>query len=112
MGQQQMMQTINLALVNGWSNYGASWDDAKAFKIGKVVYLKGLVKGGADGAVVATLPGGWRPSKQRIFCVSQHGQKSVRIDIRSNGQIFPETLARDVNPGGWIPLDGIQFVVD
>ena len=101
------MKTINLALQNNWRTYGSVWDAPKAFKIGQVVYLKGLVTGGADGTDITTLPNGWRPSKQRLFCSAQHQAKGVRVDIRSNGTIYPEHA-----PSAWVPLDGIQFVVD
>ena len=102
------VEEIVIPLNSGWSLYGSAFSDAKAFKIGRVVYLKGLLIGpNSDFTIIGVLPQGFRPNGQRIFSVSQDSQVA-RIDIRENGDIF--LVRGKIN--SWIALDGIQFVID
>ena len=98
-------QRIDLPLTHPRKNYGSCWGTAKAMKIGKVVYLEGLVKGGNNASVIATLPEGWRPSASFIFSGAQNNNQSVRININANGNV---QLNGNYNTG-WISLQGITF---
>eukprot|EP01084_Bolivina_argentea_P253836 426544_1 len=105
------MQEIDLDLVskNGWTPYGGEYSPPKAFKIGNVVYLKGVVKDGKNASLIAILPPGWRPVGRRIFCSSQHQFTSARVDVLPDGRIW---MACNLSAHKWVSLDEIQFVVD
>ena len=63
---------MELKLRNGWSRYNEQWSKAKAIRVGHIVYLNGLIKGGNKGHIT-TLPVGWRPRKQKMFCQATNG---------------------------------------
>lgn len=95
----------NLALANGWRNYGYEYAPGQYMKdsLG-FVRLRGLVDGGKYAStVVATLPVGYRPQFAYLGSISQVGEGFGRVDVRQDGQI----LAR--GGGGWLSLDGIVF---
>eukprot|EP00483_Globobulimina_turgida_P013673 UN13699 len=83
--EEAKMEEMDLVLQNKWQRFDQTFAGAKAFKIGNVVYLKGLVKSGS-GTTIATLPEGWRPDTRRIFCQNQDGA-AMRVDVLSNGII-------------------------
>lgn len=74
-------------LLNSWVNYGAPFATAGYTKVGPVVYLKGLVKTGAQGTTIFTLPGGYRPLEQHIIPVISN-QLIGRMDIYTNGNVY------------------------
>ena len=96
------VQEIDLNLHHNWVQWDGSWP-AKAIKIGHVVYLSGLLKNGTNNHI-ATLPEGWRPSKNGLF--GQFSDKATRIDVYTNGQVHKIT-----DWGVHLSLAGISFVV-
>merc|ERR1711997_571421 len=82
----QTVEEIELSLRNNWVRYDESWSVPKAFKIGPVVYLNGLIKDGTKGHI-ATLPKGWRPRKQKMFAQCSNGS-TTRVDVLADGRIF------------------------
>lgn len=97
-----------LGLANGWVNYGAPWADAAARKVNGWVMVRGLVKNGAIGAVVGTLPIGFRPGANAdlIFATdtsSGHG----RVDVHSDG-----TITAQAGGNGYYSLSPIHFPVE
>lgn len=95
----------NLSLVNGWAWYGSIFSTPQYTKSADgIVTLKGLIGGGADGSVIATLPSGYRP-KERLILAAVQNAVAGRIDILPNGQIV------SVNTEGntWASLDSITF---
>eukprot|EP00483_Globobulimina_turgida_P012458 UN12481 len=80
------MEEIYLELhsPNGWEPYGGGvYAPPKAFKVGNVVHLKGLIKGGTpyESSVLAVLPPGWTPVDRRIFLSSLHDLVPARVDV-------------------------------
>ena len=75
-----------LSLGSGWTNYGASYGVPRYRRINNVTYTEGLVVG--SGAVIATLPAGFRPSQDLIFL--QHSGTApghARMDVVVSGNI-------------------------
>lgn len=105
---ESKMQEIDLNLENNWQRFHENWAAPKAAKIGPVVYLKGMVKGGAANTAIAHLPEGWRPSKHRMFAASQGNPASSRLDVYTDGRIY---LCGTYN-NGWLPLDAAVFVAN
>lgn len=83
---QQAWQTPTLQ--GAWTNYGAPYGNAGYMKdsLG-FVRLKGLVKGGATGTTIFTLPVGCRPAEQLIYAGYGDGAV-VRLDIYTNGNVY------------------------
>merc|ERR1719242_2315207 len=92
------VEEMALVLLNQWRRYDETWSRAKAVKIGRVVYLNGLVKDGTKGHI-ATLPKGWRPNKQKMFaqCSNQNGS-TTRVDVLADGRIFLFVTHRNILP--------------
>jgi len=93
------------SLVNGWQNYGGSYNRAEYFKDSTgIVHLRGLVKNGTIKRHIFTLPAGYRPLRRELHVACTYPNHSGRIDILTNGQVLP--YAGDKR---WICLDGITF---
>ena len=90
------------------SSYGKAYGAATCQTRGGLVVVQGLVTAKAWGHI-ATLPAGMRPDKQLIFSLNNHEQ-SVRVDVRTNGEIHFVAAPGAVSPG-WISLTGITFAV-
>ena len=75
------------ALLNSWANYGAPFDPTGYQKVGRVVYLRGLVSGGASGSVIFTLPAGYRPGSQLILPAITNPNTIGRMDVFTNGNV-------------------------
>ena len=91
---------------NGWSNYNES-THAKAayYKDGSGrVHLKGLVKDGSIGAVIFTLPEGYRPEITRIYATIANSALA-RANVKADGSV--EAASPSIT--GWFSLDGISF---
>eukprot|EP01084_Bolivina_argentea_P280195 479161_1 len=98
-------EEISLDLLGNWVPYHSGYALPKAQKIGNVVYLSGLVKDGSG--TITILPEGYRPIGMRIFAVDQHGT-TCRMNVHANGDVNPYAGKKQ----SWVPLDGIQFVVN
>lgn len=95
---QQAWQFIGAAgqpaFQNLWRNYTTAnpgdlaWDNAAYMKdsLG-FVHLQGLVASGTIGAVMFTLPAGYRPAKSHLYAVNA-GSSSGRVDVRNDGTVF------------------------
>lgn len=105
---------ISMPLNSGWSMTDYAGEIPMYRKVGKVVYLKGIVSGTASAAaIIATLPVGFRPaanSFNRYACpVGQDG--FVNVQVGKNGQIS------DYNKNAttmrtFIALSGICFLAE
>jgi len=101
----QSVEEIELNLKNNWVRYDDSWSMPKAFKIGHVVYLNGLIKDGTKGHI-ATLPKGWRPRKQKMFAQCSNGS-TTRVDVLADGRIFLFVTQFQ----SFLSLEGMAFVI-
>jgi hypothetical protein len=92
---------------SGWSEYSSTYS-ARYRRLDRLVLCQGLIKRTTTtGTLIATLPGGFRPSSRRLFgCQSSQGY--TRVDVDTSGQI----LLVSPNPAAaisWLSLDGISF---
>lgn len=103
---------LNLTLNSGWSSPYMS-DVAQYRRIGKVVYLRGLINAtAAAGPNIATLPEGYRPSGQfqrYISCVNQ--SDNVALQIKQNGVLSDQTKTTSAGRE-FISLYNVAFLVD
>lgn len=103
----------NLALSNGWVNYGGSFAPAQAKRdaTNNLVLLRGLVNHPSNANQYILVMPQWLPSRAHIFsCITSFGASgsdSHRVDLQTNGILGPSGW----NPGGagWICLDGIIY---
>ena len=90
---------------NSWVNYGSGYNNAAYCKDAMgFVHLRGLVKDGTDNSAIFTLPVGYRPAYQELFCVISNGVVG-QVDVRTDGVV---TASNPSDPE-WITLDGITF---
>ncbi|UJB19298.1 MULTISPECIES: hypothetical protein [Lysobacter] len=98
------------ALVAPWANYGDAFAAAAYRKDGGRVQLRGLVKAGAGGTVIFSLPVGFRPPAQQIYMVASDSSVPARVDVKTNGEVLVSL------PGagtlGWLSLDNVGFFID
>ena len=100
----------NTLTLNGWTPYDTGHTQPRYRKgADGIVSVKGLIKGGntSPGAVIATLPAGYRP-KERLCISGVAGAAHSRIDILPNGQII---VGGYVN-SGWTSMDNISFIAE
>lgn len=96
------------AFANGFVNYGPPYATAAYRKDSSgFVHIKGLVKTGAAGAVMFTLPVGYRPAATQIFAVPDGAGVNTfgRIDIANDGTV----KTGGGSPTGFGSLGGITF---
>lgn len=100
---------INLTLNSGWS-YQYESDRPQYRRIGKQVFLRGLIDGtAAAGTIIATLPTGFRPSMSfNRFTCALNQTEFVNIQVNSSG-INDYTKAGKSRT--FICLAGISFLV-
>jgi hypothetical protein len=85
---------------NSWVNYGGGWPTLQYTKASDgVVTIRGLVKSGTIGAVIATLPAGYLPPGQELLAVSS-SDLFGRIDIGTNGNIVSQAGSNN-----WVELN-------
>lgn len=103
----------NFTFTSGWGDYStASFGNGGYVKdsLGWI-HLRGVVgRSSGTSTIVATLPSGYRPAKERIFCCwgSDNGSGNpgeVEVTVKSDGTI---NIA-DAGGYGYIALDGILF---
>lgn len=62
-------------LLNGWVDYGSTWQGARYRRLGGVVYIQGLVKSGTA-STVFNLPAGYRPAAALMFSTMTYSRTS------------------------------------
>lgn len=97
--------TESLTLLNGWQEYGGDYAPPSATRVGDVVVLEGLIRGGTLPATVAQLPEGWEPAKKVVF-PSYSRVFRTRVDVLEDGSIV---VVDGTNQ--WITLSGVVFPV-
>lgn len=101
-------QWQNPVLLNGWTNYNS---DTNTFNYAQyridgdgVVWFRGLVKGGATGTTIFTLPVGYRPTNRQLHGVCTSESVMGRVDVFRDGSV------QVINGSSvWLSLDGIAF---
>lgn len=97
---------IPLPYQNGWEDYETgtkpNYTRGEYRKVGDVVQLRGLLRGGTANPIT-TLPAGFRPPADLIFC-TMSSDAHKRIDVRSDGSIHTR--------GGiptWVSVSGVSW---
>lgn len=76
-----------ITLQNGWVNFGAPWQVCQCKRVGSRVYLRGVMRNGIIPATAFTLPVGFRPPANTMFCPPTSAAAGAgRLDIQSDGQ--------------------------
>jgi len=96
--------------VSGWTNYGGGYNPGgyRKFPDGKVK-LKGLISASSAqsaGAVIFTLPAGYRPPARQLKECETSGTNGARIDILTDGSVSPQVAQ---GAGAWVSLDDLEF---
>ncbi|MEW7278319.1 hypothetical protein ABW636_06965 [Aquimarina sp. 2201CG1-2-11] len=99
-------------LQNNITNYGTStYQSTRYRKKNNIVFIEGVIKGQTVNndktVVVFKLPAGFRPSKQLIFSGVKTGNITIRIDVKSNGDITCYNFG-----AVWTSISGISFAVE
>jgi type II secretory pathway pseudopilin PulG len=98
----------NIAFQNSWANYGGQFNIGQYTKSSdNVVTLRGLIKTGANGTVITTLPVGYRPSA-RLITAGVCNNTNCRFDIFPNGNVMAQANTSAI----WSSLDRISFYAD
>lgn len=100
--------------VNSWINYGLGFNPCGYWKDSyNVVHLRGLVKNGAIGSVLFTLPVGYRPANTEGFPVIRAvapASEVGRLDISNAGIVLCQAfVAASTATVDFMFLDGITF---
>lgn len=85
---------ITPTLLNGWIPFGGSYRGPAYRRLGGVVYIKGLIKGGtaAPGTVIFTLPSGFRPSTYDVYATWGNGGGNA-LEISPTGNVVVGDIA-------------------
>jgi len=98
-------------LQNGWVSYDNTYGPPRYRKKNGVVYLQGLVRSGALGSVICTLPVGFRHSgnpPKLLFATISNPNTAARIDVDWMGQVI-QAWGGD---NGWTSLSPVMYPVD
>jgi hypothetical protein len=102
-----------MTLSNGWVNNAGGYDLARYYKDGSgIVHLDGVIKNGTytAGTTLTTLPVGYRPAYNKLFCCPYSGGMYV-VQVLSTG-VVSIFVAPPTSPSVWIGLNGITFRTD
>lgn len=87
---------------------GATWAEPAYRRIGKRVYLRGLIKNGGTSNAIFTLPVGFRPTKTFLFAVPS-SICMLRIDVTEAGIVTSNGLVTGTADTSWTSLFPISF---
>eukprot|EP00435_Cladocopium_sp_Y103_P061658 s1182_g23.t1 len=94
-----------LELVNGWSNLGGGYAEAKYTLVGSLCFLDGVIKEGTNWNAMAQLPAHCLPTKRLMFNILVRRGKTARVDVWPDGKVG--YVGGDT--GNWVSLSGIVF---
>jgi len=94
-----------LTLLSGWGAYNSGYRRPTYKKVDNLCLLSGLMSGSRRGTF-SVLPEECRPMERLQFTVNNHDY-SARVDVFPDGRLDMPWQ----NRYGWLPLDGISFVV-
>jgi phage minor structural protein len=82
------------SLINGWTNYGGSYQTVQFMKdkFG-FVHIRGSLKGTTNNITAFILPAGYRPSKDLWFTVSAGVKQVANVAIHPDGRVAIDTQA-------------------
>jgi hypothetical protein len=94
-------------MLNGWVDYDPTvFNPTGYYKDDDgIVHLRGLVKTGALGTIIFTLPAGYRPAKQ-IICATIANNQVHRLDVTNTGSV---TTTAGMGTNAFLSIDNIHF---
>jgi hypothetical protein len=95
------------SLMNGWCN--KSFNPCYYRKIGKIVYVYGVIGGGGNDTTIFTLPAGYRPAYMYCSFICRNDTGTCRILVDSTGDVYYQNINGN---GNEVSLYGISFFVD
>lgn len=96
-----------LSLATGFENYGENYAPLRYKKVGKFIFIQGMLKTNTTGFVtIAALPETYRP-KYTIYSMSAGGDNFKALLFQPNGEI----KASDITTNSWLGID-TYFPID
>lgn len=97
----------NPALQNSWAASAGAGTALRIRRIGKAVYLEGLLGGGTLNSIAFTLPAGWRPDPDTLlrFAKTYLDATVGQVTIAPTGDVSI------TGAGNFVALDGITFLI-
>jgi hypothetical protein len=82
---------ITPTLINGWAVYGTPpWETPRYCRLyGNMIFVEGLVAGGANGSVAWVFPVGFRPSGYLISASQHNPNVSGTFHVYPTGEMYP-----------------------
>lgn len=101
-------------LVNSWANFGAPYANARYMRKNGIVYVQGMVKTGAKGTVIFTLPTGFRPAADLAFSAQIQGRTTTLASTGTahNHDIAFATVRIIVHVDGTVEFANVSTAVD
>lgn len=104
----------NMSLTSPFTNYSSGWVSGRYIKVGKIVYVEGLLSqsGVAAFGTIFTFPAGYRPP-QTIYLrgLNNSNQRSTQLRIDTNGNFRVTTVSSsyvvnnsDYINNGWLSI--------
>ena len=99
--------SLESSLVNGWVNFGSTWEQVSYTKKGNTVTVYGMISSGTVSTVLI-LPVEIRPNRG-VIRTFRHSDGSVyRLTLSSAGAISIEGITGEV----WVNLEGITYNIN
>lgn len=102
---------IGVSFGTNWADYG-TYQTCQYRKVGDIVSLRGLANSAANlwasYPTICTLPVGYRPPAELIFCQWGAAGVTLRVDVCADGTVIWITGGAGA---GYISLDGISFSI-
>jgi hypothetical protein len=99
---------VNFTLSNGWENLGGNYPPAQYRKIGKQVFLRGLIKNNSSNTtVLLNLNSSIKPLKT-MYSIATESDVVKPVYIETSGSINIENYTK----GDWVSLGNISYFID
>lgn len=98
---------------NGIEPYDSSNDRPQVRRIGKMVFLRGIVRNNTTWQThdsFITIPAGFRPANKSVFVMQGSGSCRYTINVLSNGRVVADrysnttTMNQTVPTGSWLNM--------
>lgn len=94
-------------LLNNWSN--KNFSKCRYRKIGNIVYIEGVVSGGATATTIFMLPNGYKPTYNYSSFACRDGYGTSRVYVTTAGEVIYE---KSTGEGAEVSLYGMSFFID
>lgn len=105
------ISTTTIDLISPWVGYNEANNKIRLMRVGNRVYLDGMIKGGAAGKQIATLPEAYRiATDQRIMAAPCAGGM-CRVDVYITGALQCVGPLGTGAPDQWMSLYGLSYTI-